>query len=107
MTIDRLQTRRTLLEQLDDRRREIDAAPAVRSLDRFRSLASSIVPKSAARTMTAPISQPLYLKYWARPTESPSPRANTSAGCTDRLIRYGEVPQQIIGLTSITTSAGL
>ncbi|MGE5192310.1 MAG: DUF1501 domain-containing protein [Deltaproteobacteria bacterium] len=49
LTLDRLNTRRTLLEQLDDRRRALDDAPAVRSLDRFQDMAYSLITSPRIR----------------------------------------------------------
>jgi hypothetical protein len=49
LTLDRLNTRRTLLEQLDDRRRVLDDAPAVRSLDRFQEMAYSLITSPRIR----------------------------------------------------------
>src|SRR5262249_42833886 len=43
MTLDRLRTRRSLLAQYDDARRALEREPAVRSLDRQRGLAFSLV----------------------------------------------------------------
>lgn len=49
MTLDRLNVRRTLLEQLDDQLRTVDASPAIRSLDRFQDMAYSLIASSAIR----------------------------------------------------------
>ena len=49
LTLDRLNTRRTLLEQLDDGRRALDDAPAVRSLDRFQDMAYSLITSPRIR----------------------------------------------------------
>lgn len=49
VTLDRLNTRRTLLDQLDDRRRALEAAPAVRSLDRFQEMAYSLIASPGIR----------------------------------------------------------
>ncbi len=43
LTLDRLNQRRTLLQQFDDQRRALDESPAVRSLDRFQSMAYSLI----------------------------------------------------------------
>lgn len=49
VTLDRLERRRTLLEQFDIARRDLDQSPAVRSMDRFQDTAFSLVtsPKVA------------------------------------------------------------
>jgi len=49
LALDRLNTRRTLLEQLDDGRRALDDAPAVRSLDRFQDMAYSLITSPRIR----------------------------------------------------------
>jgi hypothetical protein len=49
LTLDRLNTRRTLLEQLDDGRRALEAAPAIRSLDRFQDMAYSLITSPRIR----------------------------------------------------------
>jgi hypothetical protein len=49
LTLDRLNTRRTLLEQLDDGRRALETAPAVRSLDRFQDMAYSLITSPRIR----------------------------------------------------------
>lgn len=43
VTLDRLNTRRTLLEQLDDSRRGFEESPAARSLDRYQEMAWSLI----------------------------------------------------------------
>ena len=50
MTLDRLSRRRSLLEQFDRSRRALDAHPAVRSLDRQRARAFSLVNSTTVRT---------------------------------------------------------
>lgn len=50
MTLDRLQTRRSLLAQFDDARRTLDREAAVRNLDRQRGLAFSLVNSTKVRT---------------------------------------------------------
>lgn len=62
VTLDRLATRRTLLEQLDDRRREIDAAPAVRSLDRFQEMAYALIGSPRIREALDISREPLELR---------------------------------------------
>src|SRR5258708_6276691 len=49
LTLNRLNTRRTLLEQLDDGRRALETAPAVRSLDRFQDMAYSLITSPRIR----------------------------------------------------------
>lgn len=49
ITLDRLHTRRSLLQQLDDSRRALDRTPAVHSLDRFQSMAYSLITSPAIR----------------------------------------------------------
>jgi hypothetical protein len=49
LTLDRLNTRRTLLEQLDDGRRALETGPAVRSLDRFQDMAYSLITSPRIR----------------------------------------------------------
>src|SRR6185369_14470400 len=50
LNLDRLQRRRTLLEQFDDRRREFDSTPQSQSLSRYQELAFSLItsPQVAA-----------------------------------------------------------
>lgn len=49
ISLDRLNTRRTLLEQLDDSRRALEKSPSVRSLDRFQSMAYSLITSPGIR----------------------------------------------------------
>lgn len=49
MTLDRLQDRRSLLEQFDQCRRAFDAGPAARNLDRQRGLACSLLTSAQVR----------------------------------------------------------
>jgi hypothetical protein len=46
LTLDRLNRRRTLLEQLDQARRQLDAADAVRGFDRYEGMAYSLLTSS-------------------------------------------------------------
>jgi hypothetical protein len=49
MTLDRLQKRRSLLEQFDQSRRQFDTSPAARNLDRQRGLAYSLLHSAQVR----------------------------------------------------------
>jgi hypothetical protein len=49
MTVDRLNSRRTLLEQLDDRFRDVDGQPGLTSYDRAQERAYSVLTSAAAR----------------------------------------------------------
>ena len=49
MTLDRLQKRRSLLEQFDQSRRRFDTSPAARNLDRQRGLAYSLLHSAQVR----------------------------------------------------------
>jgi hypothetical protein len=49
VTLDRLNSRRTLLEQLDDARRTLDASAATHSLDRFQNMAYSLMTSPQLR----------------------------------------------------------
>jgi hypothetical protein len=49
VTLDRLNSRRSLLEQLDDARRALDASAATRSLDRFQNMAYSLMTSPQLR----------------------------------------------------------
>lgn len=62
MTLDRLQTRRSLLAQFDDARRGLDREPAVRNLDRQRGLAFSLVNSATVRTALDLGREPLPLR---------------------------------------------
>jgi hypothetical protein len=50
MTLDRLNRRRSLLEQFDEARRDFDRQPAVRALDHQQALAYSLLNSAAVRT---------------------------------------------------------
>ena len=50
ITLDRLQRRRTLLDQFDQSRRTLDQSPAARTLDNQRGLAFSLLNSTAIRT---------------------------------------------------------
>ncbi|MBS0211174.1 MAG: DUF1501 domain-containing protein [Planctomycetes bacterium] len=50
MTLDRLATRRSLLEQFDDQRRDLHQATAVQTRDRFQEMAFSLISSGAMRT---------------------------------------------------------
>ncbi|HVW02199.1 MAG TPA: DUF1501 domain-containing protein [Planctomycetaceae bacterium] len=49
VTLDRLNSRRSLAEQLDRERRSLDASPSVRSLDRFQEMAYSLITSTEIR----------------------------------------------------------
>jgi hypothetical protein len=49
MTLDRLRRRRSLIEQLDDARREFDQHPAVKNLDRQRGMAFGLLHSNKVR----------------------------------------------------------
>jgi len=49
MTLDRLDSRRSLLTQFDDARRELDAAPSPRGHGRFREMAYSLMTSTSIR----------------------------------------------------------
>src|SRR6185437_9806876 len=50
MTLDRLSKRRTLLDQFDQARRTLDAQPVVRTFDKQRELAFSLVNSAKVRS---------------------------------------------------------
>ncbi|MBI3407444.1 MAG: DUF1501 domain-containing protein [Planctomycetes bacterium] len=49
LTLDRLHRRRSLLQQFEDARRQVDASPAARNLDRYQSMAYSLLASPEMR----------------------------------------------------------
>jgi hypothetical protein len=62
MTLDRLNRRRSLAEQFDHARRDLDGSPAVRSRDRYRELAFSLINSAKLRTALDLGREPLALR---------------------------------------------